>query len=820
MRFAEKGVGRILAEAVQSRRFSRGLWKILPTLFLLGSGQDLAAGSVNPALLTSRWSAQWIRPADAAPRDFGVYHFRKAFDLPARPGSFVIHVSADNRYQLFVNGTRVVAGPARGDLDHWRFESVDIAPLLRAGRNVLAAVVWNFAEHAPMAQVSHETALLVQGDTERERVADSNTTWMAARDRSRTLLPVDRATIFHQYYVAGPGEQLDASAHDWGWEQPDHDDGAWQPVVSVSIAAPRAIRDTPSRWMLVPRSIPLMEETPERFARVARSEGAHVADGFLEGRSPLTVPAQATVKLLLDRGHLTTAYPEIVTSGGRGAAIAVTYAEALTVPLEDRKRGPKGHRDEVEGKIITGVRDRLLPDGGSDRVFRPLWWRTYRYVELEVATAAEPLSIRDVRGTFTAYPFERRASFESDDPELARIWDVGWRTARLCAHETYMDTPYWEQLQYVGDTRIQALVSLYVAGDDRLPKHAIELFHESRIPDGLTQSRYPTRLPQIIPPFSLFWIGMMHDLYAWSGDAEFLKPYLQGANGVLEWFASRRAPSGLLGRLEWWNFVDWVDGRGFDFGEPPFDEGEQGGESTILSLQFVLALREAADLERAFGARSRADEYEALATEIVSAVRRMAWDPQRELLGDTPSKRTFSQHANALAVLADLVPAERQAQLMRRVLRDESLTQATYYFRFYLFRALSKAGLGDDYVVQLGPWREMLSLGLTTWAERPEPTRSDSHAWSAHPNVDLLTIVAGVQPGEPGFRKVRIAPHLGPLRHVRAAVSTPGGLVQVALTGEEPAWSAEITLPDGVTGTFEWKGVTRDLRSGRQVVEP
>ena len=404
-------------------------------------------------------------------------------------------------------------------------------------------------------------------------------------------------------------------------------------------------------------------------------------------------------------------------------------------------------------------------------------------MELEVATAAEPLSIRDVRGTFTAYPFERRASFESDDPELARIWDVGWRTARLCAHETYMDTPYWEQLQYVGDTRIQALVSLYVAGDDRLPKHAIELFHESRIPDGLTQSRYPTRLPQIIPPFSLFWIGMMHDLYAWSGDAEFLKPYLQGANGVLEWFASRRAPSGLLGRLEWWNFVDWVDGRGFDFGEPPFDEGEQGGESTILSLQFVLALREAADLERAFGARSRADEYEALATEIVSAVRRMAWDPQRELLGDTPSKRTFSQHANALAVLADLVPAERQAQLMRRVLRDESLTQATYYFRFYLFRALSKAGLGDDYVVQLGPWREMLSLGLTTLAERPEPTRSDSHAWSAHPNVDLLTIVAGVQPGEPGFRKVRIAPHLGPLRHVRAAVSTPGGLVQVALTG-------------------------------------
>ena len=166
-----------------------------------------------------------------------------------------------------------------------------------------------------------------------------------------------------------------------------------------------------------------------------------------------------------------------------------------------------------------------------------------------------------------------------------------------------MDTPYWEQLQYVGDTRIQALLSLYVGGDDRLVKNAIGLFDESRMPDGLTQSRYPTMLPQIIPPFSLFWIGMMHDLYMWGGDQAYAKRYLGGASATLEWFAARLAPSGLLGRLEWWNFADWVEGAGFEDGEPPADEG---GESVVLSLQFVLALREAADLEAAVGRAERA----------------------------------------------------------------------------------------------------------------------------------------------------------------------------------------------------------------------
>jgi len=65
---------------------------------------------------------------NTSPFDYGVYHFRKTFDLQSKPASFVVHVTGDNRYQLFINGERVAWGPARGDLNHWRFETVDLAP--------------------------------------------------------------------------------------------------------------------------------------------------------------------------------------------------------------------------------------------------------------------------------------------------------------------------------------------------------------------------------------------------------------------------------------------------------------------------------------------------------------------------------------------------------------------------------------------------------------------------------------------------------------------------------------------------------------------
>src|SRR5437867_12479113 len=124
--------------------------------------------------------------------------------------------------------------------------------------------------------------------------------------------------------------------------------------------------------------------------------------------------------------------------------------------------------------------------------------------------------------------------------------------------------------------------------------------------------------------------------------------------------------------------------------------------------------------------------------------------------------------------------------------------------------------MGDEYLQLLAPWRQMVASGLTTWAENPEPTRSDSHAWSAHPNFDFLTIVAGIRPKTPGFATVVIEPHLASLRHLTSTMPTTRGGVEATYTADGSGVSAEITLPANVTGEFVWQGKGRKLHSGHQ----
>jgi hypothetical protein len=159
---------------------------------------------------------------------------------------------------------------------------------------------------------------------------------------------------------------------------------------------------------------------------------------------------------------------------------------------------------------------------------------------------------------------------------------------------------------------------------------------------------------------------------------------------------------------------------------------------------------------------------------------------------------------------------------MRAVLSHEiggDAAAASIYFRFYIARALDHAGLADLYLESLGPWHRMLDLGLTTWAETAEPTRSDDHAWSAHPNYDLLTLVAGIHPASPGFRTVLIAPHPGALTELKAHFPHPAGDIIVHYRKAGETWKFEVNLPRGITGTFLWNGRTTALAEGQNSPE-
>lgn len=771
--------------------------------------------ATNPALLKFRWPARWITEPTAPKSDYGVYLLRRVLELHERPARFVVHVTGDARYRLWVNGRSVCYGPQRCDPMTWRYESVDLAPWLTVGPNVLAAEVIGYGDQAPYASMGQRTAFILQGDTDAEQAANTGPAWKVLAASGIRPFAADREKL-HTFIVVAPGEQFDAARYPWGWQSSAFDDHDWPAARPLDPGMPRGWGTDISRW-LTPRSIPLMEETPERLARVVRAVGVQVPDGFAAGTAPLTIPAGTTASVLLDNGRETNAFPQLTVSGGRGSRVQLRYAEALV-----DASGRKGNRAETAGRRLLGTGDEFLPDGGDRRTFAPIDFRTYRYLQLDVTTSGEPLVIDDLHGVFTGYPFKENANFTSDDPELARIWNVGWRTARLCALETYVDCPYYEQLQYLGDTRIQALISLYVSGDDRLMRNALELFDASRIPEGLTQSRYPSYSPQIINTFSLFWVDMLHDYWRLRADDAFLRARLVGVDAVMGWFERHIDPAtGLLGPLPYWTFVDWAnewpwnDAVGIG-GEPA---GAHTGGSSIVTLQFAGTLRHAAELSRALGSAATALHYEQLADSLCAAVNKLCWDAGRRLYADTPEHKTFSQHANTMAVLAGACKGDAARDLMVRAADDPALIQATTYFRFYLLRALKQVGLGDQYVARLGPWRKMLELGLTTFAEKPDPTRSDCHAWSASPVYELLATVCGIEPDSPGFATVRIEPHLGILKRAAATMPHPRGTIAVSFERRGAGLNATITLPDDLSGTLAWDGSVVALHGGAQTIQ-
>jgi hypothetical protein len=759
------------------------------------------------------WSAIWISHPTAPLREPIVLHFRKPIDLTTVPQHYIVHVSGDRRFLFYVNGQRIGAGPAASDLPHWRYETFDLAPALHAGTNLLTATVWNFGIYSAIAQMSDRTAFLVQGDTEQETAADTNPSWSVAEEPGISVIP--RANDGRgDYMAASPGETLDAAKYGWKWQQPGDTSLHWVTARTAmreddssaagQAASQRDVANIP--WRLMPDPLPQMTYKDESPGAIVRAGMVGAAGSGFPARG-LSIPPHTTTEVLLDRKTLTTAYPELTFSGGRGSRVVLTYAEALyDAQLK------KGNRNDIVGRHAIGFHDIVLPDGGTPHTFEPLWWRTWRYLQIDITTGDEPLTLEHLAAHESTYPFEQRANFDSGDADLQRIWDIGWRTARLDAHETYMDTPYYEQLQYVGDTRIQALISYAVTGDDRLARQAIEAFANSHIPAGLTQSRYPSSLEQVIPPFSLYWIGMLDDLYWYRPDAQIVKENLQGTRDVLAWFFAYLEPDGLLREPPYWNFVDWVpEGEKI----PTFDAH---GESCVLSLEMAGALRDASELERALGKPEIATSYEGSLRHMREGIYARCWSPERRLLADTPERTVFSEHANILGVLYDVIPKGERQDVLRRIASDkEHLVPASYYFRFYLARALEHAGLGNLYLSSLGPWRELLPMGFSTWPEMPGDSRSDSHAWSAHPTYDLLTIVGGIHPASPGFRTVRVAPELGDLKRLTIRYPHPLGEIVAHYEVTPRGLHAEITLPPGLQGSFEWHGQSRPLRAGKTI---
>lgn len=772
------------------------------------------------------WTAKWIWAGSdqnglATNGSMETVLFRRRFQLPTDGGTqLTIHVSADSRFRLYVNGQSVAYGPCKGDLNVHYYDSVNLTPYLRPGTNVLAAQVVHYKGDKGPASVWRKDrgVFLLQGDLadqagrEVEKLDTGREGWLCypIPPDSAKLAP-ETATLF-----IGGGEIADGAGWPHGWRDAFFVDADWSAAAVVADTHDKMYGGL-SSWLLTPRPIPFMREETCEFKTIVRGEcgdrvwaNEPVKSGGLLG---IEVPAGRRLVLELHAGELVAGFPQLSLSGGAGGNAAILYSECYEYePFPNGQRN-KGVRDDPEGKALYGFEDTYRIAGfgrGAEECekYEPFHRRAFRFIRLTIEAADEPVVVERLTFLRTGYPLDVKASFDSSDSSLSPLWSISLNTLRNCMHETYEDTPYYEQMQYELDSRLQALFTYYVSGDDRLGRKAIYDFHSSLLPTGMLQSRYPSVNRQIIPGFALFWIMMVHDHYWYTGDVAHAARYRPTMDAVLDWFEARiEKESGLVGIMPeaYWSFVDWTEDWRHNAGAPP---SGRSGPNTIYNLMVVDALLKAAELNEATGRRDTALEYRGRAEALQRAIRQHCWSAEQGLFMDSPgSPDALSQHAQIWAVLTDTVTGEEARQLTLRTLETEGLAKVSCAMAYYLFRVLAKTGMYSRTFALWEDWKTQAELHLTSWVEDPVSVRSDCHAWGALPLHEFPAELLGVQPLTPGFASIAVAPRIGELQAASGAVITPHGAVHIdwsihegrfRLLIERPGTiPVQITLPGG-----------------------
>lgn len=310
---------------------------------------------------------------------------------------------------------------------------------------------------------------------------------------------------------------------------------------------------------LTERIIPLLPEIPTRFSSVVKCDSLISLESwnkFIQQDQPLEIPPGHRMSVVLESSSLTTGFLRLQIRGGAGVKIRIRCAECFEHARDTTSSDPlvrhKGDRTDTSG-ILIGYDDYYTCGSQTyldkDIIYEPFWFRTFRYVELDLENGCAPLQFLQITYRETHYPLKQTtqlATFPTD--EESQMWKISTNTLRNCMHETYEDCPFYEQNQFSMDSRLQILFTYQLSHDDRLARKCMQEFYASRRADGLLESHFPAPLPVVnIPYFSLYWILMVHDHMMYFGNDTLVRRYLGTIDGILDHFHDRIDERGLVG---------------------------------------------------------------------------------------------------------------------------------------------------------------------------------------------------------------------------------------------------------------------------------
>lgn len=668
-----------------------------------------------------------IKKRDIVHNENTIYYFKKEYNIETIKKS-VINIYAEARYKLYINKELVAVGPCRPSSEVRYYDELDITEYLKEGENVFEAAVLQLANEPfsknymflESVQRGGDMCLAIWGNIG-DRKITTDEDWLVAKEPGVNFFFKPE---YDAYNVAALCEEVS-----WAYKKLEYEN-------SVAVGGLYDLDDETSEGTevinpVMKRPIPMMFFNRKSFIGSENN--------------------------IFDAGELTCGYIRIKFKGE--GKVRLTYAECMA--FKEDGQIIKRNRTDEKG-IVIGDYDIVNISG--ECLFEPYWMRTFRYVKIDIEGSVE---IENIDYLETGYPIEISDNYDFGNKTDNKLFEISTNTLRRCMHETYVDCPYYEQLQYTMDTHLQMLFTYQLTTDRRLAEKAIDDFAKSYRAGGLTQSRYPVNKAQYIPGFSLYFILMLYEHLKRFGDKEFITKYLPVADGIADWF-KKRLDGYMVPKSNLWDFIDWAYEYDKETGRILSDE-----PIAVYSLMLAYTLERLGEMHDTLG--SCVSEYKDLADKIKSDVKERCFDEEKGLYADSPEKAHFAQHPQIWAVLCDLENGEDAKKLL---INSMKLTcKATYAHMFYLFRAFEKAGVYDMSEEYIDELRELISLGCTTTPERMgEDVRSECHAWSAVAIYEFTSKVLGVTYKE---NKLFIAPYIKDRNGAKGKVATPLGMVYV-----------------------------------------
>ncbi len=433
--------------------------------------------------------------------------------------------------------------------------------------------------------------------------------------------------------------------------------------------------------------------------------------------------------------------------------IEIRYAEAPFAEPAFSLELLKGYKGKRDGNIFICDPEIVRLDG-AEHHYWDYHYRCGRFLIFDCYGSAQVKQFHFYR---CHYPLKKPIFGSGIQPRWERALNSAWKTLCACSWETFFDCPYFDQIMYTGDSYPEA-VSLYPFDTEcRLPEKALKLLATGQNEDGSYPPRYPCRSPELnggIPSYSMYYLLMLYDHALWRNNPDFTASLLPAARKTVEYVRSTLGKDGLW-RPGKWLLIDWSIGWPAN-GAPLVPTGSSAETNSILNLLASLGLKRLAELEEWCGSSREAKSDRILSDILYESVMEHYYSSAWMMLANDLDKNYFSEHPQILALL--IQPNED----LRRALQYQSTVETGVFFSHLYFEACYHYGLNERFYKRMLKWCDLIDNGLLTVPEEFSAARSDCHAWGSHILYHYFASVKGRRPEKLGSSRMTEKPLIVP----------------------------------------------------------